>query len=499
MWGGQRVPGSSPRQSFRDKLSRLSKALVNPPRHRPDRRITRVESRLEGVEAMAAEKRMMMRDLNKHTKMAMVSQFLGFMLDAYDMALVLVMAPIFTKLFAKPGGSAVWKYTCIVFLYSATMAARPVGAAFFGHYADKTGRRFLLIFTIAGVGVMSFLSAFLPTQASIGGWAYILFLILRFFMGCFFGGEYAVGHTFAIEHAPRERRGAIGGFIQSGFPAGYVLASFFFAFVSSRLGEQAMLDYGWRIVLGSGVAPVFLALYIRRILPESPEFEKAKAQGTIEKAPFWSLFKPPALWSFLQVFFFMTGLFLTDYAVYGYLPKILSGPGKFDSTTYALIYGFALLMAFIGYNVYGTLSDYVGRKKLTMWYCGFLVTFGVPAYYVLHQAVVAKNIRLAIAGTTLAAMLKLGWGIVPSYLSERFPTKQRSTGVGFGYSSGALIGGAGIGLFVLWAHMIPFIGKIEGEDLWLSPSVVLTVGAVMTFCSLLYSPETKDLELSEVE
>ncbi len=447
---------------------------------------------------MPAEKKMPMRQLNKNTKMAMVSQFLGFMLDAYDMALVLVMAPILTKLFAPPHADPAWEYISIVFLYSITMAARPVGAAFFGHFADKTGRRFLLIFTISGVGLMSFASAFLPTQASVGGWAYLLFSIIRFLMGCFFGGEYAVGHTFAIEHAPRERRGAIGGFVQSGFPLGYVLASFLFAFVSKSLGDEAMLDYGWRIVLASGVAPVFLALYIRRILPESPEFERAKEQGTIEKAPFFSLFKPPPLWSFLQVFFFMTGLFLTDYAVYGFLPKILTGTGRFDTSTYAVIYGFALFMAFIGYNLYGWFSDYVGRKKLTLWYCCFLVAFGVPVFYVLHEAAIARNVLLALVGATLAATLKLGWGIVPAYLSERFPTKQRSSGVGFGYSAGALIGGAGISVFVWWAHLIPFIKNIEGTDLWLSPSVVLTVGAVMTFVSLLFSPETKDLELSEV-
>ena len=155
-------------------------------------------------------------------------------------------------------------------------------------------------------------------------------------------------------------------------------------------------------------------------------------------------------------------------------------------------------MAFIGYNLYGWFSDYVGRKRLTLWYCCFLVAFGVPVFYVLHEAAIARNVLLALVGATLAAMLKLGWGIVPAYLSERFPTKQRSSGVGFGYSAGALIGGAGISVFVWWAHLIPFIKNIEGTDLWLSPSVVLTVGALMTFVSLLFSPETKDLELSEV-
>ena len=141
--------------------------------------------------------------LSPDTRKAMVSQFLGFGLDAYDMAMVVVMAPILAKLFVSPGGSVAWQYTKVLLLYSITMAARPVGSAFFGHYADKIGRRWLLIFTIAGVGFMSLLAGFLPTYKSVGGLAYLLFAVLRLFMGIFFGGEYAVGHTFAIEHAPQ--------------------------------------------------------------------------------------------------------------------------------------------------------------------------------------------------------------------------------------------------------------------------------------------------------
>jgi MFS family permease len=436
--------------------------------------------------------------LSRETRMAMGSQFLGFMLDAYDMALVIVMAPILVKVFSSPTGSEAWRYITIVLTYSITMAARPVGSAIFGHLADRIGRRFLLILTIGGVGIMSFTSAFLPTYQRVGSWAYLSFCVLRFVMGCFFGGEYAVGHTFAIEHAPQKRRGAIGGFIQSGFPLGYVFASLVFALISRFLGGEAMFAYGWRIVFLTGVVPVFLALYIRRMLPESPEFERARQKGAVEQTPFLDFFKPPALWTFLQVFFFMTGLFLTDYVVYGFLPNILTLGGRgFDNTTYSLIYGFALFMAFLGYNFYGWISDKTGRKKLTLYYCGFLVLFGIPVYYVLYQAAIARSVVLAIIGSTMAAMLKLAWGVIPAYLSERFPTRRRALGVGLGYSSGALLG-AWFSVYVWWAHNIPFVQAIEKQDLWLSPSVVLTVGATITFISLIYSPETKDLDLSAV-
>jgi len=260
------------------------------------------------------------------------------------------------------------------------MAARPIGSAFFGHYADKIGRRFLLVLTIGGVGVMSLIAGFLPTYAQVGVWSYVIFCVLRFFMGCFFGGEYAVGHTFAIEHAPQPRRGTIGGFIQSGFPLGYVLASLVFALISFLTSKAAMAQYGWRIAFMTGVIPVFLALYIRSNLHESPEFEKAKATGKIEKAPFFSLFRPPQLWEFLQVFVFMTGLFLTAYSLYGFLPQILTLNGRgFNTTTYSLIYGFALFMAFLGYNFYGWISDRTGRKALTQWYSDFLSSSASPS------------------------------------------------------------------------------------------------------------------------
>src|ERR1700722_16864186 len=113
--------------------------------------------------------------LSKQTKMAMASQFLGFMLDAYDMAMVLVMAPILENVFLNPKGSAAWQFNVILFTYSITMASTPIGSAFFGAYADKLGRRFLLILTIGGVGVMSLLGGFLPTYAQVGVWAYVMF------------------------------------------------------------------------------------------------------------------------------------------------------------------------------------------------------------------------------------------------------------------------------------------------------------------------------------
>jgi MFS family permease len=439
--------------------------------------------------------------MTSDSKRAMWSQFLGFGMDAYDMAMVIVMAPVLSKIFASPKHSEAWQFLTIALLYAVTMAARPVGAAFFGHRADKIGRKNLLIVTIAGVGVMSVICALIPSPAMIGlPLAYTIFMIVRFVMGCFFGGEYAVGHTFAIEHAPEKMRGAIGGFVQSGFPLGYALASFVVLGVTTVIGEPAMYEYGWRIMFVTGVAPVLLALYIRRSLVESPVFEHAKESGQIEKRPFVALFKPPTLWIFLQLFFFMTGLFLTDYAVYQFLPSILKGPGKFNLVEYTFIYGVALFCSFLGYNLYGWLADKWGRVRLTKWYCLYIVILAIPLYQILIKAATTRNMKIAFIAAILAASLKLAWGVIPSYLSERFPTKTRSVGVGFGYSAAALVGGAGIVPLVAVFHLLPWIAGIEGpKELWLSASAVLTIGAIITFISLLFSPETKDFDLRRLD
>ena len=233
--------------------------------------------------------------LSTDAKRAMWAQFLGYGLDAYDMAMVIVLAPVLSKIFTSPKLSEAGQFLMVACLYAVTLAARPLGAAVFGHYADKFGRRRLLVIAIGGVGVMSSFCGLIPTPDQIGLTAsYIIFMIVRFIMGCFFGGETAVGSTFAIEHAPPSKRGPISGFLLSGFPLGYAFASFAVLGVTLLIGEDAMRNWGWRVMFAtSGIAPFCLALYLRRIIVEPQVFLHAKKTGTVVKMPFLMLFKPP--------------------------------------------------------------------------------------------------------------------------------------------------------------------------------------------------------------
>jgi len=357
----------------------------------------------------------------------MISQFLGFMLDAYDMALVLIMAPILVKVFISPKGSAAWQYIVIVFTYSITwrpgpsvrqssgatptkLAAVPPRLHHRRRGRDVHPRRLLTHLRQGRRLVLR------------------LFCSLRLMMGIFFGGEYAVG-TPSPSNMLRKNGAARLAFHSIGFPSATCWARWCSLLVSYLTTKETMLAYGWRIVFMTGVIPVFVALYIRNNLHESPEFEKTKALGKIEKSPFLSLFKPPQVWDFFQVFFFMTGLFPPTTRSMDSFQHPDPERRGFDTTTYSLIYGFALFMAFLGYNFYGWLSDRTGRKILTQWYCAFLVVFGIPVFYVLYHAAIARNLgwpSLHCHGSHA----QVGLGSRSRLSLRAFPTRRRAAGVG---------------------------------------------------------------------
>ena len=186
----------------------------------------------------------------------------------------------------------------------------------------------------------------------------------------------------------------------------------------------------------------------------------------------------------------MTGLFLADYSVYGFLPDII--------TTYSLIYGFALFMAFLGYNFYGWLSDKTGRKSLTQRYCVFLVAFGIPVFYVLYHTAIQRKSGDGSVGHGDGGYAQTGVGRGPC-LSLRDIPQALCWERGSAFTSGGRSASRrAVALRVLGLHRIPFVAAIEKQDLWLSPAIILTIGSVMTFVTLFYSPETKDLQLDQV-
>lgn len=426
---------------------------------------------------------------------AIVSQFIGFMMDGYDLLLVTAMTNLLAKVFLPPSTPAWLSYFQLLFGYAFTLIGRPVGSAIFGNLGDKIGRRDTLIITIAGFSAMSALTGALPTYAQIGISAYIIFSAMRFIQGIFIGGEYAVGHTFSMEYAPIHRRGLASGIVQGAFSWGTALSAGVVAAFYALLGDQAMLSYGWRLVFLTGLIPAAVALYIRFGMKESPLFENIKTAGKVEKAPFFSIFKPPTLYTFLQVFVLMTGLFFSSYSLFNYANGILTGAGLSGGQA-AFYYSMAGIFAAIAATFTGFISDYIGRRKAFLIAAAVTFVMAVPTFYLWYIGAKTGNLAYLWIGTVLAGwMTQWPWGLVPTYLSERFPTNKRSSGVGFGYSSGLFIS-AWMSIYSIW--LAPVFKPIQGYVPWFTAAFFLMLASVLYGIAAAIGPETKGIRLSEI-
>ena len=185
----------------------------------------------------------------------------------YAQAAGLVLAPLFFEPMGESGSQiAAWASLGISFL------VRPLGAIVAGHVGDKFGRKVVLVFTLIGMSAATVLIGLLPTYASIGIWAPILLILFRLLQGFSAGGEWGGAALMSVEYAPKEKRGIYGAFPQAGVPLGLTLATGTMLIVMAIVGEEAYMDWGWRVPFLLSFILVLIGYMIRRSVDESPVF-----------------------------------------------------------------------------------------------------------------------------------------------------------------------------------------------------------------------------------
>ena len=434
-----------------------------------------------------------------NTTKAIVSQFLGFFFDAYDLTMILGIAPLLAVVILPPASPLIASFE-VILSYSLTIIFRPVGSAIFGHYGDKLGRRNTLIITILGMGIASALTSALPTYAQVGILSYILFVLIRIVVGIFAGGEYSAGHPFVMEWTPSKWRGLISGLVQGGFAVGAALAGTVEGAFIAIFGVEAMETYAWRYLFLTTLIAAVIALIVRIYTPETPVFEDVKKKGLVRKTPLFDLFKKPYVYDFLQVMLYMTGLFFYAYVLFAFVPTILENPPSAfvsNSAEATFIYSLGTWSAFVGDVVFGALSQYIGRRRLTIYWAIATFIIAIPIYYLLISSAEAGNVPLAsLVSIILGFVAQAPWGIVPVYLSERFKASMRASGVGFGYSSGIFIGGW-FSIYVPLMHQYLFKSIDTPTNVWFSTAVLLMIGAVLIGVGQYIGPETVGTKLTE--
>ena len=212
------------------------------------------------------------REKEKTIRKVVISAVIGATIEWYDFFLYGVVAGlVFNKLYfpsSDPVISTLLAYTT----FAVGFVTRPLGGVIFGHFGDKLGRKSMLVMTLMIMGVATFLIGLIPTYDQIGIWAPLLLLLMRILQGIGLGGEWGGAVLMAYEYAPKEKRGFYASLPQIGLAIGLCLASGVVALLSSLLTDAQFLAWGWRIAFLVSAVMVFVGMYIRLAVKETPEF-----------------------------------------------------------------------------------------------------------------------------------------------------------------------------------------------------------------------------------
>lgn len=346
---------------------------------------------------------------------------------------------------------------------------RPLGGAIGGYFADKLGRKPVLVAAMTVMGAATFLIGLLPSYEQVGVLAPILLVVIRMIQGLAFGAEWGGAITMAYEHAPWHRRGMFAAIPQAGNPLGIALASGVFAWSSTLDG-----NWQWRTPFLLSAVMVIAALIARSRLSESPEFQEAKASGETEKNPFlatladdWrGILRVIALRVVESFAYYSTATYLLSYISERH-PDLR--PVALGAITVASI--LAIAVTFLA----GALTDRIGRRPIYIVACTAAILFAFPMYLLTNTAQPALVVTVFIIGIgVIHASLT---GTQGSLLTEQFRTATRTSGASLGYQVAAAIGGFAP---LLAAALVGAYGWPGAAFLYLAAAVIGLGGILVT-------------------
>ena len=374
--------------------------------------------------------------------------------------------------------------------------ARPIGSALFGHFGDKIGRKKTLVASLVLMGGSTVVIGLLPTYSQIGIWAPILLCICRVGQGIGLGGEWGGAALVATENAPEGKRAWYGTFPQLGAPIGLFVANATFFLVSYFWGQQALVEWAWRIPFISSLALVLVGLYVRLTLHESHVFIEAEEKGKKLKAPvsvvFTKHFKPMVIGTFIMVATYSLFYIMTAFAqAYSRTPATLSetgypmGLGIPANTFTGLLLMSAIVFA-IFISISGLYADKIGRRKWLIWTTISILIFALCMPLFLGNGTPTSVLAFLVIGMALMGMT---FGPMAALLPELFPTEVRYSGASLAYNIASIIGAT-------IAAMISL--KINALYGLMGVGIYLAINAFLTLLALLASKETKNVDLTQI-
>jgi metabolite-proton symporter len=377
---------------------------------------------------------------------AVIASTVGTAIEWYDFFLYsTVTGLVFAKLFFPH--SDPWVGTLEAFgIYAVGFIARPIGAAIFGHYGDRIGRKSTLIATLLLMGLATAAVAIVPTYESVGIWGAVILTALRFIQGVGVGGEWGGSVLMSMEWARgNHSRGLIASWPQFGVPCGLFLANLAVLAFSQMSGEQ-FLSWGWRIPFAVSLVLVGVGLYIRLGILETPVFAKLLEERQVERTPMLTVIKRHPREILLSAFarmaeqapFYIFTAFIFSYGI-----ETLHVSRNFLLTAVLS----ASVLSFISIPLFGHISDRIGRKNMYM--IGAVTTgvFGFIYFALLHtgsEAIIFLAIILSLLPHDMM------YGPQAALIAESFTGRLRYSGSSLGYQLASIIAGGPAPLIATW-------------------------------------------------
>ena len=409
-------------------------------------------------------------------KRVLSSAAIGQFVEWYDFVVYAYSAATIAKLFFPAGDPAIAILATFA-VYSVGFLARPVGGYVFGTLGDRIGRRWVLSVVILLMGAATVGIGLLPTYEQIGIFAPLLLIACRLLQGLSAAGETVSSNSFVAEHAPPNHRGRFVSFTYSFSTLAPVAAAVVVYAFSNGLSPENYESWGWRVPFLLGGPLALIGLYIRRIVDESPAFERAVAAEGIPTSPLReaataqtsAMLRAFALAAFSAVgFYSLSGYFVTYLVETGLSPAdaLLSN-------------GIAMLVSFFSFWVGGELSDRFGRKPVVLFTIVLSLILTVPAFMLASTA----SFEMALLGQALLAVnYGLFWGAFGISVVEMFPTRTRVTGATMSFNIG----------YTIFGGTAPFIGTWlllrTGDQL--SPAYYMIAIAAMALFAAVTMRET---------
>jgi len=407
---------------------------------------------------------------------ALVAGTVGTSIEWYDFFLYgTAAALVFPHLFF-PGASNYAGVLASFATYAVGFAARPVGAAIFGHWGDRIGRKATLISTLLLMGIASALIGVLPTYGSIGFWAPTLLVVLRVLQGIGVGGEWGGSVTLCMEWGSPKRRGFIGSWPQVGVPIGLLLATGAVS-LSTHLAGDAFETWVWRLPFLASILLIGVGLWVRLGVLESPLFAREKEGERIAAQPTLEVIRRNPREIILsallrmseQMPFYIFTVFVLSYGT----EDLGFGKGFMTNSVMA-----AAALSLFMVPFFGHLSDRVGRKR--MYIIGAVATFvwAIP-YFLLLDSGSGALVFLAVFLSLIPHDMQ--YGPQAALIAESFTTRLRYSGAGIGYQLASVVAGGPAPLLAAYL--------LHTFDSTLPIAAYIMLGAIVTVVATIMLPE----------